>query len=741
MGQTCSEDCCAPSTRTSEVKLDDTGLDTIPPSILTKGTATHLSLSKNLILVIPPSISLLTNLRHLNLSNNHITELPEEIYSLVNLKVLNLNGNPISEITDSIQNLINLTALDLSKTNITQLPATIGSCTSLVRLRLRKTQLEDLPDSMGTLQNLRYLDLTENKRLNKTFLRICEMRKLRPVSSQGPIDPHIHESDVTSAILQFLSYRASHSLAKRFQRRFDSQNTYFADHGLQTTSWIDPRYFEFVRTLPLDSRMRFPLIDDPYSKPVPKTSKYYTPFEDDIQCSNPSCSHRTSMECPYRLCRRCCNQNMCSYHSCQGRNHNTSFTSLSSVNSLSFSFRQHALLSAISRLHPLEAERWSDRQRLSMTVDRANLLESSFTPFMLTQPEQLVFRLNISFVDEEGLDYGGLTREWFQLIIPEILNPHYGLFKHVHGKSGYLYSVNPASHVNPDHLQYFRFLGRVLGKAMFDGVHVSGGFTHVFYKQILGFPITVGDCEGVDDELFRSLSFIQETDDIEQVVDLTFSIEEDNFGELREVELVEGGKDVVVTDANKGEYIALYAQHILVSKVKEQMEAVTAGFFDVIPRTLLTHVQPKGIHPGLKQGKGRPVYVTGSELELLLCGLKEINLTDWMNNTEYVGFTRSAKEPKWFWSIVKRMDSANKAKLLQFTTGTSIVPPGGFAALIGADGPRRFTLFHSERTANYLPLAHTCFNQLDIPEYGSEEEMEQKLMFAISEGLEGFYER
>lgn len=62
--------------------------------------------------------------------------------------------------------------------------------------------------------------------------------------------------------------------------------------------------------------------------------------------------------------------------------------------------------------------------------------------------------------------------------------------------------------VNPDHLTYFHFVGRILGIAVFHGHCLDGGFTTPFYKQLLNKPITLSDIEGVDPELHRSLTWM-----------------------------------------------------------------------------------------------------------------------------------------------------------------------------------------------------------------------------------------
>ena len=62
----------------------------------------------------------------------------------------------------------------------------------------------------------------------------------------------------------------------------------------------------------------------------------------------------------------------------------------------------------------------------------------------------------------------------------------------------YTLQINPDSHVNPDHLSYFHFVGRILGMAVYHGHYIDGGFTMPLYKQLLGKHISLEDMEEVD---------------------------------------------------------------------------------------------------------------------------------------------------------------------------------------------------------------------------------------------------
>jgi E3 ubiquitin-protein ligase HUWE1 len=143
------------------------------------------------------------------------------------------------------------------------------------------------------------------------------------------------------------------------------------------------------------------------------------------------------------------------------------------------------------------------------------------------------------------------------------------------------------------------------------------------------------------------------------------------------------------------------------------------GFHDIIPKDVISIFDEQ-------------------ELELLISGMPDIDLDDWRNNTEYHNYTVSSPQIKWFWRAVRSFDAEEKAKLLQFVTGTSKVPLNGFGELEGMNGVSKFNIHRDYGSKDRLPSSHTCFNQLDLPEYDSYEVLRSSLLTAISEGREGF---
>uniref|UniRef100_A0A8C7SMS4 E3 ubiquitin-protein ligase n=1 Tax=Oncorhynchus mykiss TaxID=8022 RepID=A0A8C7SMS4_ONCMY len=354
---------------------------------------------------------------------------------------------------------------------------------------------------------------------------------------------------------------------------------------------------------------------------------------------------------------------------------------------------------------------------VKISVSRQTLFEDSFQQIMNVKPYDLRRRLYIIMRGEEGLDYGGIAREWFFLLSHEVLNPMYCLFEYA-GKNNYCLQINPASSINPDHLTYFRFIGRFIAMALYHGKFIDTGFTLPFYKRMLNKKPTLKDLESIDPEFYNSIMWCYGNNSLEEGgVELYFAQDMEILGKVSTHQLKDDGEDELVTTENKEEYISLLTDWRFTRGVEEQTKAFLDGFNEVVPLEWLRYFDEK-------------------ELELMLCGMQEIDLSDWQKNTIYRHYTKNSKQIHWFWQVVKEMDNEKRIRLLQFVTGTCRLPVGGFAELIGSNGPQKFCIDKVGKET-WLPRSHTCFNRLDLPPYKSLEQLREKLLFAIEE-TEGF---
>lgn len=158
------------------------------------------------------------------------------------------------------------------------------------------------------------------------------------------------------------------------------------------------------------------------------------------------------------------------------------------------------------------------------------------------------------------------------------------------------------------------------------------------------------------------------------------------------IELVPNGANIAVTEENKMEYIDLRFKWIIATSVSNQLASLVQGLFAVIPRELLS-------------------VFDHQELELLMCGIPEIDIIDWKSHTIYVG-ERDERITGWFWGILEEFTNEQKARLLQFTTGSARVPVQGFKALTMNDGRIcPFAIQCVNKDECLYPRAHTCFNR------------------------------
>ncbi|XP_041366585.1 E3 ubiquitin-protein ligase HECW2-like isoform X2 [Gigantopelta aegis] len=352
--------------------------------------------------------------------------------------------------------------------------------------------------------------------------------------------------------------------------------------------------------------------------------------------------------------------------------------------------------------------------KLKLTMRRDHVLEDAFNKIMSTPKKELQkSKLYITFAGEEGLDYGGPSREFFFLLSRELFNPYYGLFEYS-ANDTYTVQISPMSAFVENAHEWFRFAGRVLGLALVHQYLLDAFFTRPFYKALLRVPWSIEDVETIDAEFYQSLLWIKDNDITDMDLDLNFSVSEEVFGQVTERELKPNGKNIPVSERNKKEYIEKTVKWRLERGVTEQTDSLIKGFHEVIETRLVTVFDAR-------------------ELELVIAGTVEIDISDWRKNTEYrSGYHDQHPVIQWFWAAIEKFDNERRLRLLQFVTGTSSIPYEGFSALRGSNGPRKFCIEKWGKVSS-LPRAHTCFNRLDLPPYANSDMLFEKLVMAVEE--------
>ncbi|XP_036920845.1 E3 ubiquitin-protein ligase HACE1 isoform X2 [Sturnira hondurensis] len=352
-----------------------------------------------------------------------------------------------------------------------------------------------------------------------------------------------------------------------------------------------------------------------------------------------------------------------------------------------------------------------------LLVHRDSIFRSSCEVVSKASCAKLKQGIAVRFHGEEGMGQG-VVREWFDILSNEIVNPDYALF--TQSADGTTFQPNSNSYVNPDHLNYFRFAGQILGLALNHRQLVNIYFTRSFYKHILGIPVNYQDVASIDPEYAKNLQWILDNDISDLGLELTFSVETDVFGAMEEVPLKPGGESILVTQNNKAEYVQLVTELRMTRAIQPQINAFLQGFHMFIPPSLIQ-------------------LFDEFELELLLSGMPEIDVSDWIKNTEYTsGYEREDPVIQWFWEVVEDITPEERVLLLQFVTGSSRVPHGGFANIMGGSGLQNFTIAAVPYTPNLLPTSSTCINMLKLPEYPSKEILKDRLLVALHCGSYGY---
>jgi len=341
---------------------------------------------------------------------------------------------------------------------------------------------------------------------------------------------------------------------------------------------------------------------------------------------------------------------------------------------------------------------------LLLHVSRGNIVQETITQLQMASKEDLKKPLRVKFEGEEAEDAGGVTKEFFLLLIKEILNPDYGMFKEYEESNMIWFNPNTFE----DNSYYF-LIGILCGLAIYNFTIINVPFPSILYKKLLNDSLdyTLSDLAELSPTTARSLQELldYQKEDVEEVFSLSFAVSQQSFGEVVEVPLKPDGENIPVTSSNKKEYVQLYIDFVLFSSVQKALEAFKTGFLKVVSGRVLDLFHPQELQ----------ALVIGNEnydWELLqqLCTYKE-------------GYTAGSQAVVNFWEVFHELTEEDKRKFLLFLTGSDRIP---IAGMVGV----KMTIQQTNDTT-FLPVAHTCFNLLDLPNYGTKDKLKFKLLQAI----------
>ncbi|XP_048762043.2 ubiquitin-protein ligase E3C-like [Ostrea edulis] len=322
--------------------------------------------------------------------------------------------------------------------------------------------------------------------------------------------------------------------------------------------------------------------------------------------------------------------------------------------------------------------------------------------------------MNAAGLDEAGIDGGGIFREFLSELLKTGFDPNRGLFLMTTDRLLY---PNPQSvSLMDNYTKHYYFLGRMLGKAIYENMLVEIPFATFFLSKILsrhGGDLDIHHLASLDPEMYRNLLSLKtlngkEVDDL----GLDFTTVDDNFGQRKVVELKLGGRNIAVTDANKIEYIHLMADYKINKQIRTHCTAFRQGMADLINLEWLR-------------------MFDHHELQTLISGaMVPVNIEDLKQHTHYSGgYTVQHQVIQNFWDVVENFTDTQKRQLLKFVTSCSRPPLLGFKDLYPA-----FCVHFGGSEEDRLPTASTCMNLLKLPEFHDKETLRTKLVYAIESG-------
>lgn len=345
---------------------------------------------------------------------------------------------------------------------------------------------------------------------------------------------------------------------------------------------------------------------------------------------------------------------------------------------------------------------------LMLEVSRDRLVEDALTQLAMQSPSDLKKPLKVKFKDEEAEDAGGVRKEFFLLLLREILDPKYGMFKEYEETRSIWFSQDSL-----EDAAMYQFIGQLCGLAIYNFTIIDIPFPLALYKKLLKEPVGLVDVKGLSPTVANSLQSLldYEDADISDVFGLNFEVTHEAFGEMKSIPLKPHGENILVTQENKQEYVTLYVDYLFNTSVAAPYEAFSSGFMKVCGGRVLT-------------------LFHSHELMSVVIGNENYDWDALEESAQYKnGYRSSDKVIRWFWEVLHELPLSEKKKFLLYLTGSDRIPIQGMKDIK--------IIIQPTNDDKYLPVAHTCFNLLDLPRYKTKERLKYKLLQAIQQ-TQGF---
>jgi len=381
------------------------------------------------------------------------------------------------------------------------------------------------------------------------------------------------------------------------------------------------------------------------------------------------------------------------------------------------------------------------RKYLSLSVGRSSMMHDSFNQLLGREKRELMLPLKVkigSGEGEEGQDQGGITHEFFQLVLAEAFEPDRGIF--IQNDESKMYFIRPNVFQPRWNME---MLGLLMGLAVYNGVTLPVNFPLIVYKHLLdgtehfenahrskydlsciedGWPdlyrsfrkLLAWEDGDVADVMVRQYAFVcdrlgeQEGFDMQRIRDITYVHTTGHQKSIRQVDGIWTTSDEVglVTNKNREEFVRDYVSWLVDRSIGTELASFIQGF-----RTCLDQRTMDLLDPVM--------------LKAIVEGDNDIDTRQLQTHTQY-GSEYTADSPviQWFWEIVFDYTEEKKRQLLEFVTASDRIPVRGYASM-------EFWIEKRGPDSELLPISSTCFGRLLLPEYASKEKLERKLAIAL----------
>ena len=372
----------------------------------------------------------------------------------------------------------------------------------------------------------------------------------------------------------------------------------------------------------------------------------------------------------------------------------------SAKNDIIFLFNENQQTSEIRKILTQDSERFRDRDfgflnlflnrnkfNLVLNIRRDHLIEDTLNE--VSKPGlNLQNKLKVKFAGEQGVDEGGVRKEFFILLIRQIFDPKYGMFSY--NEKTRLYWFN---HYTFEPKIKYELIGIIFGLAIYNNTILDVKLPITIYKKLLGIKPDLEDMKECDPELYQTLSYLKNNNDpnLKEELDSNFTVIDDKFGEKLVIPLKENGENIMIDNINKDEYVDLYLDWYFNKSIDEYFSFFEKGFYRVFNRNLSKILTP-------------------DELELIICGTQFLDFHELKNAARYEEYEKDSETIKYFWEILLTFNEEEKKKFLSFVTGCDRAPIDGLGSL-------PITISNGGTDLSQLPSAHTCFNNLILPDY------------------------